>query len=321
MSEPIWNDNLNDDIENNLARFFNWYNYHKSRNDAHAYLTEYIQSYFQHEDLLSLVQSSPATDLDGFDVTYCWLARIIKNSSSKIFEHYDQRLKSHLPKLASKLLSAKKERKNSRNNLEEQYTQLDETVRLLATGKNFLNKKYLEDFYHTKKEITQLKEIIEQSKDKNPNLLKTYESFLVVIDEYECAKKKTRKVRTKKVNPVKVVKKLSYLPKCSELDLESIDPQRILQSKFLLTFNVKTRQVGLLYALDDANFVLKGTTLQNLDEQKSFSKKIRKPKTILPDILRSIVQHGIEIKVAEIVAKKQAINGRINKHTLILRAH
>jgi len=321
MSEPIWSTEMNDDVENHLAKFFNWYTYNKSRNDAQSYLLTYLQG-FEHAELLSLVQNSPSTDLDGQDLTYCWMARILHNTPINIFAQHEQRLKQHLPKLAQKLLSAKVERKNSKNNLEDNSSsQLEETLKLFKTGRNFLNKKYLEDFTHTNKELKQLKEIIDRAKNTNPHLKDTYDSFMSAIDEHLESKQKVRKKRVKKINVEKVVQKIKFLESSDDLGLQSIDPKSIIGSKFLLTFNTKTRMLALYYCNEATGFFVKGTTIQNFDVEKSFSKTVRKPEIVLADLLKSIVQHGIEEKVSFIKSKQKVLTGRINGDTLLLRVH
>jgi hypothetical protein len=63
---------------------------------------------------------------------------------------------------------------------------------------------------------------------------------------------------------------------------------------------------------------VKGTTLQNFDEKKSFKKKIRKPE-LLSSVYRSTKLRSINA-FSEIKTKPGVATGRINGDCVLLRA-
>lgn len=133
-------------------------------------------------------------------------------------------------------------------------------------------------------------------------------------------KAQSRKEPKRRVKSVDAqLRYIKYLPAYSDLDLTSIAPAKILGAGNLWTFNTKTRQLAWYKANDADGLKIKGTTLQNFDEQVSSLKKIRKPDAILHLIMGG--QRPAEKSFAGIRAKTQKATGRINKYTILLRAH
>ncbi|CAB4124262.1 hypothetical protein UFOVP49_100 [uncultured Caudovirales phage] len=129
---------------------------------------------------------------------------------------------------------------------------------------------------------------------------------------------KTRKSRKKKpVSIEKQVAKLKFKQKDDNFKIQSIDPSNIIGADQLWVFNVKTRKLGVYIAVDRGGLKIKGSALLNYEET-SISKTLRKPETVLSTIL-----DGGKIVLRKVMdginSKGVAMNGRINKDTILLR--
>ena len=137
----------------------------------------------------------------------------------------------------------------------------------------------------------------------------------VVID----AAKATRKPR-KKAPPSKekLVAKLKYLERDDKLQLVSVNPLDIIDSKEVWVYNVKTRKLGKYVAEDHTTIQIKGTTLQFYDEKNSMQKTLRKPEETLKEFKKAgkvqLRKFMDDIKTTDI-----KLNGRLNSDTIILK--
>jgi hypothetical protein len=131
--------------------------------------------------------------------------------------------------------------------------------------------------------------------------------------------KSVRKPRTKKAVPAtKQIDKLSYCKADNVLKIVSVKPESILGAQELWVFNTKYRKLIKYVASDRAGFSVKGTTLQNWDETKSSSKRLKKPEEVLPKLLKGgkIVLRRL---MDELNTKPTSMTGRINNNTVLLR--
>lgn len=132
--------------------------------------------------------------------------------------------------------------------------------------------------------------------------------------------KKTRKPRKRKIKtPIEQVKKLNFLKESPEFKLKSICPTKIVGAKQLWVFNTKYRYLGVYCAENDFGFTVKGSTIQNFDQEKSIEYKLRKPTEPLKK-----VQEGGKVELRHVFdyikTKERKLTGRMNQHTIILRA-
>jgi len=114
------------------------------------------------------------------------------------------------------------------------------------------------------------------------------------------------------------VAKLNYLPESKEYKLTSIVPYGIVGSMRLYTFNTSNR-ILTEYVSQSANgFEVRGSTLQLWDKTASRSTKLRKPEDILTIVQGSTVAK-INRTIKGLTTKITKPNGRINKHTILVR--
>lgn len=126
-----------------------------------------------------------------------------------------------------------------------------------------------------------------------------------------------RKERVK--TPDQIVKKVKYLKSHEELDIKSINPQKIIGSSTLCMYNTKTRKLVVYYSKEGYTLSVEGTTLVNYDEKKSSSKTLRKPDIQLKEFLnrgkKPMLEYFTKIKSVD-----SSVSGRINGDMVLLIA-
>jgi len=111
-----------------------------------------------------------------------------------------------------------------------------------------------------------------------PSLKKLYKDTLERVEKLQAAAKvnKAKVVRVRKVNPVKVVKDVKYQREDAELSIKSVNPVDVLGHRKMYVYDTKYRKL-ILFQGTAVGFTFTGTTLKNVDLQKSSFKTIRKP--------------------------------------------
>jgi hypothetical protein len=139
----------------------------------------------------------------------------------------------------------------------------------------------------------------------------------LVID----AAKATRKPR-KKAPPSKekMIAKLKYLERDDKLQIVSVNPLELIDSKEVWVYNIKTRKLGKYVADEHATIRVKGTTLLHYNEKSSIQKTLRKPDETLKEFKKAskvkLRKFMDEIKTTDI-----KLNGRLNADTVILKVY
>lgn len=147
-----------------------------------------------------------------------------------------------------------------------------------------------------------------------------------LVDESEMymtgkkAQRKPRKARAKKVaSREKMVSKVNYRKEEPSLKIVSVHPEKIIGSSIAFLYNVKYRTLTVLQSNEATGLQIRGTTVENFDESKSFKKTIRKPEEFLPK-LNTIGTKLKAIKAIDgLTTRKSESTGRIGNDTIILR--
>ncbi len=190
-------------------------------------------------------------------------------------------------------------------------------------------KRFVEMF--TKSYIKELKDVVLKTDEQlnegysmwKPAQTKKLQAFVqkIVDDSVAWADnvKKSKVPRKKKVKSAdKLIKRLKYIKNDTELNLVSVDPIKLIGSSEVWIFNVKTRRMDHYISNGPAGISVKGSTLQNFNEENSTTKTIRKPlelsKNIVIGTTRAANKYfdGLKTKI-----KKST--GRLNAFSLILR--
>jgi len=157
------------------------------------------------------------------------------------------------------------------------------------------------------------------SKRKITKIVKLFESFVEDCDKYGQFKKANRKVRATREKPaVAQIKSLKYKLKDDELGLTSAKAFDLVGAEQVWLFNTKTRKLSVYTSESTKGMTVKGTTLQNWSPEKSKQKTLRKPEEQIKDLL-ALGKVKLRTFLDNINSKEQAVNGRINIDTIILK--
>jgi hypothetical protein len=136
--------------------------------------------------------------------------------------------------------------------------------------------------------------------------------------EFHVEKSKAiRKSAKKKVVPAdKLVKKLNYKKSDPELKIVSESPTKIIGANEVWLYNVKTRK--LIHVVGDDLLTVSGTTIKNMDSNKSEMKTLRKPAEQLLEFKKArktTVRKFMDI----LTTKSSKFSGRMSNDIIILK--
>lgn len=179
----------------------------------------------------------------------------------------------------------------------------------------------------------ELKELVEK---KTEDLVEAYRHLAVrkrkkylniiqaIIDDaekYMASKKAVRKPRKKKVTTAsQQVSKVKYLQSSNEYKVTSIDPTSIVGATEVYLFNVKTRTATYLVSDASKGFAIKGTTIQHIDAEQSYKKRLRKPEEWLSAMSKTTKTKARK-SLKDFKTNQSEANGRINADTIILKVY
>lgn len=162
---------------------------------------------------------------------------------------------------------------------------------------------FLKRRYHTRL-IEFVSEIVEVSKKYSNRRILT-----------KAGKKKKKKSTT----PSMMVRKLPYMERFSELSLVSIDPKDIIGVSVLYVYNTLSRLICVYVANDTRGLSVKGASITDYDEKKSFVKKLRNPKHSTFMVSTGKVKKYTLEHVKDVKTKERPIRPRLNKNCIILK--
>ena len=143
-------------------------------------------------------------------------------------------------------------------------------------------------------------------------IIEAYNSILECLDGFVAEVKPRAAYKRKPVAPEKQVAKVtlhSGLP-----GLKCQPAVKIIGAKELLCYNERYKIITVFHALNESGFSVKGSSILNFDEKKSFSKRIgRNTKNILDIILKD----G-KMKILE-KQKDARFTNRINENVILLK--
>lgn len=189
---------------------------------------------------------------------------------------------------------------------------------------NFINSKirYYDGVYSL------LKGGCEQTKESFDNIpstriksvLKTLKMLLEgisVIQHKEIVVKQVRK--KKELSPLLQCKNIPYKKTWEGID--GLNPTACINSGEVWVFDTDTRDVIVLRALKDLKFTAKGYTFNNVDESKSFKKKLRKIEDIylFTNTLENLTKKSLLTTFTSIKTKEQKASGRMNENKIIIK--
>jgi len=131
--------------------------------------------------------------------------------------------------------------------------------------------------------------------------------------------KAAKKPRAKKAkNPSEIVKNVKFLIEDTSIKLQSENPSSIIDSTEVWLYNSKIRRIFKYVALPGLKLTVKGTTIINVDVDKSGGKIIRKPETQLSGV-KLLNSRQLSKIYSDIKGTESRGAGRLNEDTLIVR--
>jgi hypothetical protein len=153
------------------------------------------------------------------------------------------------------------------------------------------------------------------------NVSKALDSLLAGINTVQIAEKVVKQVRKKKETPALVqVKDIPYLKTWESL--EGLHPSTVIGCSEIWVWDTEKRDVHVMRVLKDFKFTAKGQTFLNIDEEKSFKKKLRKPEDVylFTNTLEDPTKKTMLATFNTIKTTQQKTSGRMSSNKLILKA-
>ena len=160
-------------------------------------------------------------------------------------------------------------------------------------------------------------ESVQDPEPYNPKTYRALKKFYTELMEALAVVKASRvqKPRVKKQKPAgELIKNFKFTKEAEGLTGESA--VKIVGAKEVYLFNTERRKLTQIVAMDGLLLSVKGTTIVNMDAEKSFSKTVRKPE-ILKDMAK-LGLRAIRNLFKEIKAVARPANGRSNEKTIIM---
>ena len=358
QSEPLVSrlDPASENYTITLLRLNNWYSTEKTRADAYKYYAQYIKTYRPAETkFFSEVEERDIHITYGW---MCRMLLQGANISEKHLKGFNNNLdvlldlgkarfieKQNVVKVVVKeettkrpsIQEAMKEKISEtigelENSLDEYVTQ-DKDINLYNYLKsNQVPAPYVSDIKTwSQKRLDEFTEVVDSkdsqlvegysniNKRKLKNMVKLFESFLEDCDKYGQFKKANRKPRAIREKPAAVqVKSIKLKIKDEELGITSAKAIDLVGAEQVWLFNTKTRKLAVYVSESTKGMSVKGTSLQNWSPDKSKQKTLRKPAEQIKDLMAA-GKVKLRTFLDDIKSKQQAVNGRINIDTIILK--
>jgi hypothetical protein len=333
-------------VEQNISRAFNWYNAMCDVNDAREYSTDYFKK-TNNSAMIKVVKAIPDK---LFPMTSAWVFRMISRGAN-IDDEMRERAIARLLAIKSdgeSVVEDFKENKptnviNIQDRIREKANDIIGSVEeLIDRGEEFSLYDWLKSneipatyapriaaFY-----APVLGELLEASEGIDPQLKEGYKNFNKkqlearilmfnnIIEDAERYADTTKKVRKpRKPRAVSVEKKLKnfkFQKEDNTFKIASVNPEKIIGSQELWTFNTKYKTLTVFRALDRGGLQIKGTSIINYDENTSVTKRTgRKPEVYVDKVLNG--GKVVLRKLMDELKNDAPLAYRINENTILLK--
>jgi hypothetical protein len=328
-----------------LTKIFGWYNYMCTRSDARQYLQDFFK--IQGEDT-NLEMLTTVPDI-WISVTAAWYARILNRGGILEMPHV-KKFRFRLTEMFSKS-TLNKALEVSDESVTEEVTvkvrkpsakisdfigefeeAIDKSGWTLSMYEWLQNKqvpsnqaKIVQEFYAPIAEEANLSLTSTNVKEGYNHYtsaeLKKRAAFYsgIVADCQRHASNKKQIIRKKKtISADKKLKDLKFQAESKDYKVVSINPEKILGSGELLTFNTKYKTLTQFIASSESGLDVKGTTILNYDEEKSKTYKLGRNVEVNIEMVfrsgrRAFLKNLEKLKTA-------TLQHRINENTILLKA-
>jgi hypothetical protein len=354
-TEPNWINKEEYNEQSEIMGAFNFYNYSCDKKDAKEFVLDYLKATNKSKEVIAAFRSLPDSK---YIVQFGWLARMFtlgfkpsQKTIERFKEFYDTLLTMANNSLKNDPLPVEDTtpKVSIQDRIREKAS--EEAGEIEGMIDDFIMsgcKKNIDMNYYFKSRnlssvvmnricdvfVERAKEIEEVMVTDDPQLKEGYSNFskvelrkfkefldsiVVAANAGAVANKPTRKKRRVKEKPaVLVVAKMNYMKEFPELNLVSIAPEKVVGALQVWTYNTKTKLLGVYNADNAKGITVKGSTLQNFNEQTSIGKRLRKPEIVLPNVLSA---GKVQIKkiLPDLTTKETNLTGRMNSDTIIVR--
>jgi hypothetical protein len=323
-----------------LSEALNWYNFSPTKEEKKKWFLDYLQEVGGDVQIASLVPDF--NFISAGTIARLWSRGVKNDNFQKKLEDYTSKILKEgksLSKFSAETAAKKSALKSAllSREVSEAINHIDTVLDgFIETGKttfdaaswirsNKVSKEAQEAVQNRFQKL--LDEVL--ASDTDPDLKEGYSNYtkkqktllvslLTDIVNTKIAKVPgVRKPRKKKaVSPEKMVKRLKYMKSYKDLKLDSIDPTIIVGATSLWVYNTKYRI--LTNYVSDSGLAVKGSTLLNINEQETKSKKLRKPEVTIPEVLTA-GKVPLRKVFDNLTTGFLNANGRINKDTILLR--
>jgi hypothetical protein len=326
-----------------LARAYSWYNINYTIEEGREWLSSYLKSKEYSQDFIDNLMSTQ------IPMVYCSIARLLSRDISlpeKTMFNFKKFLEQQLPKQVEiktkrvtyiKAPTADSKIETIMSNIEEATDQFITTgsydYSLYNDIKNQdIKSPSVKEIYN--RLMPRIQQVLELADNPKSDIAEYYikytrEQKKIILQfhrmlETDCKKalQATKVVRqNKKKRPVsseKLLKNFKFKKEDVSLKILSIEPSKILTSTMLVVYNTKYKRMTVFVAKEGEKLSVKGTSIQNYDETKTESKRVKKPEEATTQIL-SGTNNSILKTFAKFKSKPQTITNRINEDTLLLR--
>ena len=358
QSEPLVSklDPLSDDYTITLMRLNNWYSTEKTRSDSYKYYQQYVKKNRPTDvKYFAEVEERDVHITYGWMARMLLQGAIVSTDHQKAF---DKNLTGLIDLGKARLLTKETTVKVAVATTTVKRTSIQDAMKEKASEyvgelEGFIDEFVTEDkefnlYNHLKgnqipapyvitvkswaeSKLAEFEEVVDSkdsqivegysnfNKRKLKSMVKMFESFIADCDKYGQFKKANRKPRAVREKPaVAQVKSLKYKLKDDELGLSSARGIDLVGAEQVWLFNTKTRKLAVYTSESTKGMTVKGTTLQNWSPEKSKQKTLRKPEEQIKDLMAS-GKVKLRTFLDSIKSKEQAVNGRINIDTIILK--
>lgn len=159
------------------------------------------------------------------------------------------------------------------------------------------------------------------SKLRKPQINSIVEQLATIVQDSEryygnLKSQVVRKPRKRKEkSAAEQVKSMAYLKEFPDLKLVSVDPASIVGATSVWLYSVKYKVLRVL----EGKLSVRGSTIHGWDPSLSQAKTLRKPDQVLAQVIGG-TSHTVRKIMDGIKTKPQAVNGRVNSETIIVRA-
>ena len=354
-AEPIWT-NAPDNVDSELTRALNWYNYVADAKDCRAFLVDWFKEYGTKDQLKALSNISdrilPRTyanmariGMRGFPLTDEQIARIWGNVSALaarkvVIEEEDAP--------AEVVVKAPKAVKLASTYI---ISDVSDEIDNLIIGEDPKNmgqilmpykmtdKQYAECADKLQPLLAEYAEVLELRRTDRKTLTEEQKEFVdsfpfsgitiikkivQLIEGYindlkkSYVSKQVAKVRKKKPkDKTKLVKGIKYLPEDEKFG-KSVDPINLLNCSEVWVYDTKTRKISKYYSPVGGGITVKGASLVGYEESMSSCKLLRKPEDQVP-AFNATAKKDLTKWYTSVKSKTATVRPRLTATTLILK--